>query len=68
MDKQVNKTREVQTFGTPSDVVASYTRCECCDAYLHFSHVTDFARCLTQEVVRCPECNDKPRRVVHRLQ
>ena len=55
-------------LGTARDMVARYSRCEMCGAHLHFSHVTDFVRNLTQEISRCPECGDKPRRIVHRLQ
>jgi DNA-directed RNA polymerase subunit RPC12/RpoP len=55
-------------FGTARDVVARYSRCHQCGANLHFSHITDFARNLTQETARCPECGHKARRVVHKLQ
>jgi hypothetical protein len=48
--------------------VARYSHCSDCGAHLHFSHVTDFIRNLTQETARCPECGNKARRVVHRLQ
>lgn len=48
--------------------VERYSHCSDCGAHLHFSHVTDFIRNLTQETARCPECGNKARRVVHRLQ
>jgi hypothetical protein len=48
--------------------VERYSHCRDCGANLHFSHVTDFIRNLTQETARCPECGSKSRRVVHRLQ
>lgn len=54
--------------GTAKDVVERYNHCTLCGANLHFSHVTDFSRNLTQETARCPECGLKVRRVVHRLQ
>ena len=57
-----------QFFGTAKDVVARYTHCALCGANLHFSHITDFSRNLTQETARCPECGLKVRRVVHKLQ
>jgi uncharacterized protein with PIN domain len=57
-----------QFFGTAKDVVARYTHCTLCGANLHFSHVTDFSRNLTQETARCPECGVQARQVVHRLQ
>ena len=55
-------------FGTAQDVVARYTHCALCGANLHFSHVTDFAKNLTQETAKCPECGIKIRQVLHRLQ
>lgn len=55
-------------FGTAQEVVARYTHCGLCGANLHFSHVTDFSRNLTQEIARCPECGVKIRQVLHRLQ
>lgn len=57
-----------QFFGTAKEVVERYTHCVLCGANLHFSHVTDFSRNLTQETARCPECGIRVRRVVHRLQ
>ncbi|MCM2324657.1 MAG: hypothetical protein NDJ90_15465 [Oligoflexia bacterium] len=55
-------------FGPAKDVLAKYTHCALCGANLHFTHVTDFARNLTQETARCPECGVKSREVMHRLQ
>ncbi len=55
-------------FGTAKEVVARYTHCALCGANLHFSHVTDFSRNLTQETARCPECGVKSRQAMHRLQ
>lgn len=57
-----------QFLGTARDVIQRYTHCVMCGANLHFSHVTDFTRNLTQETARCPECGIKARRVLHRLQ
>lgn len=57
-----------QFFGTVKDIVARYTRCGICGAHLHFSHVTNFAQNLTQEMARCPECGTKARQMLHRLQ
>lgn len=56
------------TYGTKRDVVARYTHCALCGSNLHFTHVTDFARNLTQETARCPECGVKARESMHRLQ
>jgi hypothetical protein len=53
---------------TVDEAVERYSHCHACGANLHFSHVTDFIRNLTQETARCPECGDKSRRVIHRLQ
>lgn len=55
-------------FGTATDVVTKYTHCTFCGANLHFSHITDFARNLTQESARCPECGLQTRQILHRLQ
>lgn len=55
-------------YGTAKDVMSRYTHCTLCGAHLHFSHVTDFSRNITQETARCPECGVKTRQVLHRLQ
>jgi hypothetical protein len=55
-------------YGTAKDVVARYSHCALCGANLHFTHVTDFSRNLTQETARCPECGVKARQAMHRLQ
>ncbi len=55
-------------FGTASEVVERYCHCALCGANLHFSHVTDFIRNLTQEIARCPECGIKAREATHKLQ
>ena len=55
-------------YGSAGEAMARYTHCEICGANLHFSHVTDFIRNLTQETARCPECGLKARKIVHRLQ
>src|SRR5580658_4581949 len=55
-------------YGTSKDVVDRYTHCVLCGANLHFSHVTDFSKNLTQETARCPECGVKVRQIMHRLQ
>jgi uncharacterized protein with PIN domain len=57
-----------QFFGTVSDVVARYTHCPLCGSYLHFSHVTDFAKNVTHETARCPECAIQVRKLMHKLQ
>ena len=57
-----------QFFGTARDVISRYSHCALCGANLHFSHVTDFSRNLTQETAKCPECGVKARQILHRLQ
>lgn len=57
-----------QFFGTAKDVLSRYTHCALCGAHLHFTHITDFSRNLTQETARCPECGIRARRVTHKLQ
>jgi hypothetical protein len=55
-------------FGESEEVVARYTHCALCGSNLHFTHFTDFARNLTQETARCPECGVRVRQVMHKLQ
>ena len=55
-------------FGTAKDLLAKYSHCVLCGAHLHFTYVTDFARNITQESSRCPECGVKARQFVHKLQ
>ena len=57
-----------QYFGTSQEVVDRYTHCSLCGANLHFTHLTDFSRNLTQELAKCPECGVKVRNMTHRLQ
>jgi len=57
-----------QFFGTAREVLARYTHCALCGANLHFTHITDFSKNLTQETARCPECGVRVRKLVHRLQ
>jgi DNA-directed RNA polymerase subunit RPC12/RpoP len=57
-----------QMFGTANEVMNKYNHCALCGANLHFTHVTDFSRNLTQETARCPECGTKSRQIMHRLQ
>lgn len=57
-----------QFIGTAKDVMARYSHCVLCGANLHFTHITDFAKNLTQETGRCPECGIKTKLVIHRLQ
>lgn len=56
------------SFGSAQEVMDRYTHCVLCGANLHFNHVTDFAKNLTQEIARCPECGIKAREVLHKLQ
>lgn len=55
-------------FGAANVVVERYLHCSFCGANLHFVHVTDFARNMTQETAKCPECGVQARQVLHRLQ
>jgi uncharacterized protein with PIN domain len=71
MDETNNTQAEVeisQFYGTAKDLIARYTHCALCGANLHFTHVTDFSRNLTQETAKCPECGVKIRQVLHKLQ
>lgn len=54
--------------GSAEEVMARYTHCCLCGSNLHFSHMTDFARNITQETAKCPECGIKIRRIMHKLQ
>ncbi len=55
-------------FGNARDLIDRYSHCVVCRSRLHFTHLTDFSRNLSQEIAKCPECNLKVRRVTHRLQ
>ena len=57
-----------QLLGSSEELVNRYTHCTYCGAHLHFSHITDFSRNLTQEMARCPECGLKARKRTHKLQ
>jgi DNA-directed RNA polymerase subunit RPC12/RpoP len=57
-----------QFYGTAREVLARYTHCALCGANLHFTHLTDFSKNLTQETARCPECGVRVRKLLHRLQ
>jgi hypothetical protein len=57
-----------QFIGSAREVVAKYTHCALCGGNLHFTHITDFSKNLTQETARCPECGIRARRMLHRLQ
>lgn len=56
------------SFGSTEQVVARYSHCALCGANLHFNHITDFVKNMTQEIARCPECGIKAREVLHKLQ
>ena len=57
-----------QFFGSAAQVMERYTHCGICGSHLHFTHMTDFSRNLTQESAKCPECGVGARRVLHKLQ
>lgn len=67
-DEGTSSPADALYYGTASEAIARYTHCTICGGNLHFTHVTDFIRNITQETARCPECGLKIRRVVHRLQ
>jgi hypothetical protein len=39
-------------FGNAREVMTQYTHCAICDANLHFTHLTDFAKNTTQETAQ----------------
>lgn len=55
-------------YGTSESLISHYNHCQLCGSNLHFTHVTDFNRNITQETARCPECGVKARQVQHKLQ
>jgi hypothetical protein len=55
-------------YNSAERLVAHYNHCALCGSNLHFTHITDFNRNLTQEIARCPECGVKASQVQHRLQ
>ncbi len=66
LDEEVNSLS--QFLGTAREVVERYTRCSFCGAHLHFTHITDFTKNVTQETARCPECGVRASRSVYKLQ
>ena len=54
--------------GTVIELVKRYNHCAQCGSHLHFTHVTDFVRNLTQETAKCPECGTEARQCLHKLQ
>ena len=55
-------------MGTAEEVVDRYTHCHLCGSNLHFTYTTDFAKNLTHETARCPECGIRARQLLHKLQ
>lgn len=53
---------------TSQEFLKKYSHCAICGSNLHFTHMTDFLKNLTQETARCPECGLQARRATHRLQ
>ncbi len=57
---------DVMYYGVPNDIVRRTTKCQC-GGFLHFTHLTDFAKQRTLETVSCPECAIERQRQMHRL-
>lgn len=55
-------------YGNLRDAMIRYSHCVLCGGNLHFSHVTDFGKNLTQESAKCPECGIRVRSMLHKLQ
>lgn len=55
-------------YGTDKELFSRYTHCSLCGGYLHFTHITNFSKNLTQEIAKCPECGTNGHRLIHRLQ
>lgn len=55
-------------FGSVQEVVSRYLHCAICGSNLHFTHITDFSRNVTEENAKCPECGIKAQRSLHKLQ
>lgn len=55
-------------FGTARQVMEKYCHCAQCGGHLHFTHLTDFSRNLTQESAKCPECGIRSQQIIYRLQ
>ncbi len=54
--------------GTAEEVVERYCHCHLCGSNLHFTYSTDFAKNLSHETARCPECGIRARQLTHKLQ
>ena len=57
-----------QFIGPVEKMLKRYQQCPICGGHLHFSHTTDFNHNITHELAKCPECQIRIRKVVHRLQ
>ena len=55
-------------LGTAREVIERYSHCVICGSNLHFTHITDFSRNITQELAKCPECGVRARKATHSLQ
>lgn len=55
-------------FGSVKQVLDRYLHCAICGSNLHFTHLTDFTRNITEENSKCPECGVKAQRSLHKLQ
>ncbi len=66
--KNIEETAVSQFYGTAENLLDHYNHCNFCGSNLHFTHVTDFSRNITQETARCPECGVKARQLQHKLQ
>jgi hypothetical protein len=68
-DEAIPETIETsQFFGSSQEAIAQYTHCALCKGYLHFTHLTDFVKNLTQEIAKCPECGIRARKLLYSLQ
>lgn len=54
--------------GSTPEVLNRYSHCAICGSNLHFTYFTDFAKNMTEENAKCPECGVRAHRVVHKLQ
>lgn len=51
-----------------SQIIAEYNTCVLCGSDLEFTHITQFIRQEVTEEARCPSCNIRHKKEMHRLQ
>lgn len=54
-------------YGGPDNVKRIIDECEICGSQLVFAHLPDYKNLLIEESSHCPNCGNKPKKVIHIL-